>query len=60
MLTLPVPCILENCIEIKINLNFHFHTSLCASKTIMKAFKVGLSPFKKDRVFASLKALQKW
>ena len=27
-LNLPVPCIYENCIEIKIKLNFNFHTSL--------------------------------
>ena len=27
-LTLPVPCISENYIEIKIKLNFYFHTSL--------------------------------
>ena len=28
-LTFPVPCISESCIEIKIKLNFYFHTSLC-------------------------------
>ena len=28
ILTLPVPCISESCIEIKIKLNFYFHTSL--------------------------------
>ena len=26
--TLTVPCISESCVEIKIKLNFHFHTSL--------------------------------
>ena len=31
-LTLPVPCISESCIEIKINLNFYFHTSLWCLK----------------------------
>ena len=28
MLTLPVPCISESCIEMKIKLNFYFYTSL--------------------------------
>ena len=27
-LTLPTPCISENCIETKIKLNLYFHTSL--------------------------------
>ena len=40
ILTLNVPCISESCIEMKIKLNFYFHTSLCASKGFMKAFKV--------------------
>ena len=38
ILTLNVPCISESCIEMKIKLNFYFHTSLCASKGFMKAF----------------------
>ena len=29
----------ESCIEIKIKLNFYFHTSLWCSKGFMKAFK---------------------
>ena len=28
VLTLPVPCISESCIEVKVKLNFYFHTSL--------------------------------
>ena len=28
MLTFPLPCISESCIEIKMKLNFYFHTSL--------------------------------
>ena len=32
-LTLPTPCISESCIEIKIKLNFYFHTSLRCLKT---------------------------
>ena len=28
MLTFPLPCISESCIEIKVKLNFYFHTSL--------------------------------
>ena len=35
-LTLPVPCISETCIEIKIKLNFHFHTSF---KAFIKPFE---------------------
>ena len=31
-LTLPAPFISESCIEIKINLNFYFHTSLWCLK----------------------------
>ena len=39
LLTLPVPCIFESCIEIRITLNFYFHTSLCC----LKGFYEGLS-----------------
>ena len=35
--TLPVPCIAESCIKIKVNLNFYFHTS--------KAFNAFIKPF---------------
>ena len=35
-LTLPVPCISETCIEIKIKLNFHFHTTF---KAFIKPFE---------------------
>ena len=31
-LTLPVPCISKSCFEIKIKLNFYFHTSLWCLK----------------------------
>ena len=31
--------------EIKIKLNFYFHTSLCASKGFMKALKAFIKPF---------------
>ena len=34
-LTLPVPCISQNYIEIKIKLNFYFHTSLWCPKTFV-------------------------
>ena len=37
-LTLPLPCISESCIEMKIKLNFYFHTSLWC----LKRFKEGL------------------
>ena len=45
MLTFNVPCFSESCIEIKIKLNFYFHTS-GASKGFMKALKAffSLSP----------------
>ena len=37
--TLPTPCISESCIEIKINLNFYFHTSLrCLKRFYEGAF----------------------
>ena len=32
LLTLPALCISENCIEIKVNLNFYFHPSLWCVK----------------------------
>ena len=35
MLTLPVPCIFESCIEIKIELNFSFHTYLWCLKKVL-------------------------
>ena len=41
-LTLNVPCISESCIEIKIKLNFYFHTSLWCLKRFYKAF---IKPF---------------
>ena len=34
--TLNVPCISESCIEIKINLNFYFHTPLWCLKRFYK------------------------
>ena len=33
LLTLPAPCISENCVEIKIKLNFYIHTSLWCLKS---------------------------
>ena len=38
-LTLPAPCIFESCIEIKINLNFYFHTSLWCLKRFYEGLK---------------------
>ena len=38
-LTLPAPCISESCIEIKINLNFYFHTSLWYLKRFYEGLK---------------------
>ena len=38
-LTLNVPCISESCIEIKIKLNFYFHTSLWCLKRFYEDLK---------------------
>ena len=38
-LTLPVPCILESCIKIKINLNSYFHISLRCLKRFYEGFE---------------------
>ena len=38
-LTLPVLCISESCIEIKINLSFYFHTSLWCLKRFYEGLK---------------------
>ena len=47
LLTLPAPCISESCIEIKIKLNFFFHTSLWC----LKKFYEGLKDFKSLKAF---------
>ena len=44
-LTLPVLCISENCIEIKIYLNSYFHTSLWCLKRFVKALKACIKLF---------------
>ena len=44
-LTLPVLCISESCIEIKINFEFYFHTFCGVSKGFMKALKASMKPF---------------
>ena len=38
VLNLLAPCISESCIEIKINLNFYFHTSLWCLKRFHEGF----------------------
>ena len=35
----PAPCISESCIEIKIKLNFYFHTSLWCLKRFYEGLK---------------------
>ena len=55
VLTLPALCILESCIEIKINLNSYFHTSLCYLKRFMKAFKAFLKPFEEPQRSVKIK-----
>ena len=45
LLNLNVPYISGSCIEIKIRLNFYFHTSFGASKGFMKALKAFIKPF---------------
>ena len=42
-LTLPVPCISESCIKIKIKLNLYFHTQKCENKNLTYFF-----PFDRD------------
>ena len=42
LLTLKAPCISESCIELKIELNFYFHTSLWCLKRFYEGLK-GLS-----------------
>ena len=44
-LTLPVLRISENCIEIKIKLNFYFHIPCGTSKGFMKVFRTFVKPF---------------
>ena len=44
-LTLNVPCISESCIEIKIKLNFCFHTSLRWLKNFYEGFEDFKKPF---------------
>ena len=43
VLTIPVPCISKSSIEIKIKLNFYFHTSLRCLKVFIKPFEVAQS-----------------
>ena len=43
-LTLNATCISESCIEIKINFDFYFHTSLWCLKRLIMAFKAFLKP----------------
>ena len=44
-LTLKDPLISESCIEIKIKLNFYFHTSLWCLKRFYEGFKAFIKPF---------------
>ena len=46
VLTLNVMCISKSFIEIKIKLNFYFHTFLWCPEGFMKAFKAFIKPFK--------------
>ena len=48
-LTFKDPFMSESCIEIKIELNFYFHTS--ASKGFMKAFKAFIKPFEAKKKY---------
>ena len=50
--TLNVPCISESCIEIKIKLNFYFHTSLwCLKKRFYEGLK-GVWKYKFNLIFS--------
>ena len=44
-ITLPVPCITESSIEIKIKLNFYFHTFLWCLKRFYEGLKAFIKPF---------------
>ena len=48
-LILPILCISENCIKIKVNLNFIFTLLYGASEGFMKAFKTFMKPFEHHR-----------
>ena len=43
-LTVPVPCISESCIEIKVKLNFYFHTSLWCLERFYEGLIFSLRP----------------
>ena len=45
MLTLKDPIISESCIEVKIELNFYFHTSLWCLKRFYEGLKAFIKPF---------------
>ena len=46
LLTLPIPCISESCIKIKINWNFLFsHFYMVPPKGFMEVFKAFVKPF---------------
>ena len=51
LLTLPVPCISESCIEIRIKLNFCFHTSLWCVKEVWGTTKKCVN---KDATFSGI------
>ena len=49
------PCISESCIEIKIKLNFYFHTSLWYLKGFMEVFKTFIKPYEEPQISVKLK-----
>ena len=57
LLTLLFPFISESCIEIKIKLNFYFHTSLWCLKGFMKALKAFIKPFEAPQRSMKIKIL---
>ena len=56
-LTLNVSCISESCIDIKIKLNFYFHTSLWCLKRFYEGFKglEGIKPFEAPQRIVKIK-----
>ena len=55
-LTLPILYISENCIAIKININFYFHTFLwCASKGFIEALKAFIKPLEAPQRSVNIK-----
>ena len=54
-LTLPATCISENCIKIRINLNFYFRFSLWCLKRFYEGLKAFIKPFESPQKSVKIK-----